>query len=257
MTRQPVSISAATESTPWGVAQWKDESNVNKTVTITSPNVPFTYNALTDTHTSMVVTGSTSGYNGLYLRVADVDSHRSYKLVGTSTNNKRIEHNSFLGYTLLDDSATYAQETGSSATYPDQVAAWNILSVGNTDVVKVDGVNATDLMSGVTIAGGAPPFDAYVGTYLPVQGVYDVLGTHKLVYRRDDGLYFIASDDSTPGWFITDPSYTPVAQSENTLAAFPWQVAWTSVVLTAQQNKVASGGFVNTYVNNATGNWHL
>ena len=80
-----------------------------------------------------------------------------------------------------------------------------------------------------------------------MQGIYDVLGTHKLVYRRDDGLYFIASDDSTPGWFITDPSYTPVAQSENTLAAFPWQeVAWTSVVLAAQQNKaLLSGGFVN------------
>ena len=243
--------SAATESTPWGVAQWKDESNVNKTVTITSPNVAFTYTGLTDAHTAMVITtgGSPTGYEGLYLRTTDHGGKRSYKLVGTGTNNKRIEWDSVdLVWNVLDDSATL-DATIDDTTYPDDALGFSI--------VTITGVAAADLMSGVTLAGGTPPFDTYVGTYLPVLGIYDVVGTHKLVYRRDDGLYFLAADDGAPGWYITDPSFTAISQSELTLATFPWQVAWTSAGLTAQQNKVASGGFVNTYTNNATGNWHI
>ena len=43
--RQSGHHSAATESTPWGVAQWKDESNVNKDdVSDHQPEwIPFTY----------------------------------------------------------------------------------------------------------------------------------------------------------------------------------------------------------------------
>jgi hypothetical protein len=242
--------SGGTETHPWGVVQWKDEASSNVTVTITSPNVPFTYNALTDTHTAMVITtgGSPTGYEGVYLRGSDHNGKRRYFLVGTGTNNKRIEWDSTgIAWLVKDDSVTF-DTAPFDTTYPDEAEFHD---------VTVSSVDAVDLMSGVTIAGGMPPFDAYVGTYLPVQGVYDVIGTHKLVYRRDDGLYFLAADDSTPGWLVTDPSFTPVAQSENTLGAFPWQVAWTSMGLTAQQNKVASGGFVNTYANNATGNFHI
>jgi hypothetical protein len=116
-------------------------------------------------------------------------------------------------------------------------------------------------MSGVTMGGGDVPFNDYDGVYVPVLGEYNVISGRKLVYRRTDGLYFLCSQDAMAGasWAITDPTYGSgiVAFSDSTAATFPWQTGWTAVNMTAQQNKVASGGFVNTYANNATGNWHI
>jgi hypothetical protein len=250
--------SGGSETHPWDVTQWKDQSSSNVTVTTVGPNIPFTYNALTDTHTAMVITtgGSPTGYEGLYLRGSDHNGKRRYYLVGTSTNNKRIEwDNVGIVWNVLDDSSTL-DSTSDNTTYPDDALGFS--------TVAITGVNSVDLMSGVTLAGGIPPFDTYAGIYMPVQGIYDVLGTHKLVYRRTDGLYLLAADDSTPGWFVTDTSYSQQAQSENSLAAFPWQVPWTSMGLTAQENNIASAGWNNLAVqpntnitNNVIGNWHI
>jgi hypothetical protein len=109
------------------------------------------------------------------------------------------------------------------------------------------------------MSGGDVPFNDYDGVYVPVLGEYNVVSGRKLVYRRTDGLYFIASESAGSGasWCITDTSYGILGFSDSTAATFPWQVGWTNLNMTAQQNKVASGGFVNTYANNATGNWHI
>jgi hypothetical protein len=247
--------SGGSESHPWSVVQWKDEANSNVTVTITSPNIAFTYNALTDTHTAMVITDTigTSGYAGLYLRGSDVNSKRSYSLVGTSTNNKRIEWTGS-AWNIKDDSATFATSSD-AVTYPDQVTSW----FTSSGTILVTSINAVDLMSGVTMGGGDIPFNDYDGTYTPVLAEYNILGGRKLIYRRTDGLYFLASNgsDTISEWCITDTSYNIIGFSNTGAATFPWNASWTGLNMTAQQNKVASGGFVNTYANNATGNWHL
>jgi hypothetical protein len=195
----------------------------------------------------------TSGYAGLFLRGSDVNSKRAYYLVGTSTNNKRIEWTGS-AWNVKDDSATFATSSD-AVTYPDQVTSW----FTSSGTILVTSINAVDLMSGVTMAGGDVPFDTYDGTYYPVLGEYNVVSGRKLVYRRTDGLYFLAGQDDQSGssWVITDTSYGILGFSDSTIATFPWQVSWTTANMTAQQNKVASGGFVNGYANNATGNWHI
>lgn len=248
--------SGGTEVSPWLVVQWKDQSSVNQTVTTVAPNIPMTYNALTDTHTAEVVTdtGSVTGFAGIYLRGADLNGKRRYYLVGTGSNNKRLEWDGVSQWFLKDDSVIFSNIVA-AVTYPDQTP-W--------PGVNVTGVNAVDIMSGVTLSGGIVPFNVYDGIYLPMQGVYNPLATRKLVYRRLDGLYYLVADDSTPCWVITDPSFTPQSISDASLGAFPWQVPWTATGITTQQNKVASPGFnslavqPNTNItNNVVGNWHL
>jgi hypothetical protein len=245
--------SGATESTPWGVVQWKNESNSNVTVTITAPNLPFTYNALTDTHTAMVVTSSnTTGYEGLYLRGADQNSKRRYYLVGTSTNNKRIEW-SGSSWLLKDDSLTEAFSL-ETVTYPDQVVTW---TDSNGYTISVTGLSATNLMSGLSVGDVT---STYNGVYIPVQGDYNVLAGRKLIYRRDDGAHFIANSGSN--WAFSDSLAGPWPIISDTDGIFPWNAAWTTANLTVQQNPIASAGWINgvsqgNITGNVTGNFHL
>jgi hypothetical protein len=240
--------SGATESHPWSVVQWKNESNSNVTVTITAPNLAFTYNALTDTHTAMVVAdlGTTSGFAGLYLRGADLNSKRRYYLVGTSTNNKRIEW-SGAEWLVKDDSALW-DSTINDTTYPDQ-ATWALVSV--------TGLNAVDLMSGCTVGDIT---STYNGVYVPVQGIYNVLAGRKLVYRRDDGLYELQNSGAI--WVLWDVVGNVGLLNSDTDGIFPWNAAWTGANLTAQQNTIASAGWINgvsqgNITGNVTGNFHL
>jgi len=236
--------SAATEASPWLVAQWKDEAAANVAVTTIAPNIPMTYNALTDTHTAQVIDGTTA-FNGLYLRVTDVNSRRSYKLVGTATNNKRIEW-SGTAWLIKDDSSTFATG-GENVTYPDQVSSWSTA----TDTPRLLGINAISLMDGVLIGGGA-----YNGRYVPVKGAYNNLGGRKLIYRRVDGAYYIENDGTK--WSILDGIAGTVQVSSQNDGRFPWNANWSG--LTAQQNNIASPGWVaNTTFPalNTTGNWHI
>ena len=243
--------SGAAEATPWAVVQWKDEAAVNAAVTTVAPNIPLTFNQLTDTHTAEVVTGTTAGtFDGLYLRVADVGAKRSYKLVGTGTNNKRIEWS--VGNTrweIKDDSTLYATSTDAVA-FPDQVSTW----LTSSDLPAVLSQNAVDLMSGALIGGNA----TYNGRYVPIKGAYNNLSGRKLIYRRVDGLYYIENDGSS-FWILDGISGTTLARS-STNGPFPWSCNWSAAGLTCQQNKVASPGWTaNTaFPNlNTTGNWHL
>lgn len=246
--------SGAAETNPWQVVQWKDQSSVNTALTTVAPNIPLTYNALTDTHTAMIITGSSTGYNGLYLRGADLNAKRRYYLVGTGSNNKRIEWNGSL-WNIKDDSLT--NYTGDAvSTFPDQVATWT--DGINFDAIAVTGINAVDLMSGLTLGGNA----TYNGTYVPVQGAYNSLGGRKLIYRRTDGAYFIENDGGQ--WWLASAIGSGNISQSSSDGAFPWNATWSILSLSVQQNKIASPGWNNLAVqpnanitNNVIGNWHL
>jgi hypothetical protein len=246
--------SGAAEASPWLVAQWKDQASANVAVTTVTPNIPLTYNALTDTHTAMILTGSTSGYNGLYLRGGDLNAKRRYYLVGTGSNNKRIEWTG-TAWNIKDDSATYATSSD-AVTYPDQVTTWSV-----SDVIAVTSVNAVDLMSGLTIGGNA----TYNGIYIPVQGVYNSYAGRSLTYRRTDGTMYLGNaNDSRWNLSATIGGLALVNSDLGGQVAFPWNTAWTSAGLTVQQNKIASPGWNNLSVqpntnitNNVVGNFHL
>lgn len=244
--------SGGTEANPWNVVQWKDEGASNVSVTTVAPNIPMTYNLLTDTHTAMIITGTTANaWDGLYLRVADVGGKRSYSLVGTGTNGKRIEWAGGGGgiWTIRDNSSTYATESdGGSPTYPDQVTSWSAS-------VAMNGVNASELMAGVTIGGNA----TYNGQYVPVKGAYDNLGGKKLIYRRLDGAYYIEEAGSF-AWSILNGISGTVLLSSNSPGYFPWNADWSVVGLTAQKSLIASPGWTagSAFPSlNTTGNWHL
>lgn len=241
--------SAAAEANPWLVAQWKDEASANVAVTTIAPNIPMTFNLLTDTHTAQDVTG-TSSFNGFYLRVADVNAKRSYKLVGTSSNNKRIEWTGTL-WQIKDDSSILASSS-EDVVFPDQVTTW----VGISDSPTLTGLSAVNLMGGVTINGGTG--NPYNGKYVTVKGAYNNLGGRKLIYRRVDGAFYIENDGSK--WSILDGISGAIQVTSNNNGSFPWSASWTAVGLIAQQSNVASPGWVanTTFPNmNTTGNWHL
>jgi hypothetical protein len=224
---------------PWDAATWKDAGNNTVTVTFSAPNLTFTYGALTDTHTAMSVSGSSTGFNGIYLRGSDSNSKRQYFLVGTGTNNKRIQWSGSV-WQVKDDSVT-GYSSGETVTYPDQVVAGWFTS-GNTDILVVTGINAYDLASGVNVQGN-PSYDGY---YVPQVGAYNLNGGHALVYRNISlGTVLLrAGDDPFNNWLLCPDAQHPQnpLSGSDTFGVFPWNAAWTVAGLTAQQTAIASPG---------------